>query len=263
METVKLCPISGATMTPAFCATVLNKYSAQYFYCSATGLLQTEKPYWIDEAYRQPIADFDTGLVQRGIQNQVRLEPVVHRLIGDHARLVDVGGGYGLLCRLLRDRGFDCYSFDKYCQNVLAHGFEPPAGLRADMLFAFEVLEHIEDPKVFLEEEFDRYDCRTIVFSTLLFEEPIPSKDWWYYAFESGQHITFYQRRTLQALSHALQCSYFQLGPDLHLITDSAVGPLDLLLLRRSLLAALYRGLVHWRRRSLSRTWTDSVACKR
>ncbi|MDM9385348.1 hypothetical protein QUB80_32355 [Chlorogloeopsis sp. ULAP01] len=44
-----------------------------YYFCEESGLLKTEKPYWLDEAYQEAIADTDTGLVRRNISNLIVL----------------------------------------------------------------------------------------------------------------------------------------------------------------------------------------------
>ncbi|MDM9385349.1 methyltransferase domain-containing protein [Chlorogloeopsis sp. ULAP01] len=81
-------------------------------------------------------------------------------------KFLDVSGGYGLLTRLMRDIGFDCYTTDKYCQNLFAKAFEPTDKFEADALFAFEVLEHIENPLKFLSKIFMKSGCKTLIFST-------------------------------------------------------------------------------------------------
>jgi transcription initiation factor TFIIIB Brf1 subunit/transcription initiation factor TFIIB len=43
-------------------ANILNKYNAAYFKCTNCGFVQTEEPYWLEEAYSQPIAETDSGL---------------------------------------------------------------------------------------------------------------------------------------------------------------------------------------------------------
>jgi hypothetical protein len=258
----KPCPICTASMSPAFSAKLLRRYSVQYFSCHRCGLLQTEKPYWLAEAYTNAIDEIDTGLVERCLSNRDSIVPIIHRLIGDDARLVDVGGGYGLLTRLLRDRGFDCYTFDRYCENVLARGFEPAPGFRADSLLAFEVLEHVEDPSTFLADAFASYGCQTIIFSTTVFDGTIPPIDWWYYSLDSGQHITFYQRRSLAHLAGKLGCSYLWLGGDLHLISARAMRPIDQVLLTNRRIFSLYRRVVRYTRRVPAKTWQDHLQRK-
>lgn len=214
------CPITGKPMRPVFEETVLGKYPVTYFFCKQSGLLKTETSYWLAEAYQTTIADTDIGLVRRNIANSRLLRPLLFHLFKGRGTFLDVAGGYGLLTRLLRDMGFDCYTTDPYCQNLFAKTFEPGKGFSADALFAFEVLEHVEDPCRFLGEIFEKFNCRTLIFSTHTFSGKIPPVNWWYYAFETGQHITFYQPRTLALLAKTFRLHYYAIDSATHIMTD-------------------------------------------
>ena len=74
----KICPITGHQMDTVFSAKLLNKYDVQYFYCEETGLLQTEEPYWLDEAYDQAIAATDTGILRRNFLHLLRSLPLYY-----------------------------------------------------------------------------------------------------------------------------------------------------------------------------------------
>jgi hypothetical protein len=263
MSAQQKCPISGQEMRSVFSATVLGKYDVTYYYCEESGLLKTEKPHWLEEAYRDAIAETDTGLVHRNISKQKRLEPILERLFHGRGKFLDVGGGYGLLTRLMRDIGFDCYSTDRFCKNLFARRFEPGEGFKATALFAFEVFEHIEDPLQFLTDVFDKYGCRTVIFSTLVYEKEIPGRDWWYYSFEAGQHITFYQPRTLDLLAERLGCRCFALVEDLHVITDRKISGLDRLLLSDRRLFKALSLCTHRKRKNLSKIEEDHLLVKR
>ena len=256
------CPLSGQEMEHVFSAKVLRKYEVNYYYCKESGLLKTETPYWLDESYTEAINDTDTGLVNRNISNSNMLEIILERLSISKGKLLDVAGGYGLLTRLLRDKGFDCYTTDKYCQNLFAKTFEPAEHFQADALFAFEVLEHVAEPLQFMSELFSRYGCRTIIFSTLTFSGPIPPKKWWYYSFEGGQHITFYQPRTLSILAVKLDCKYYKLNSGLHMITNHELSPLSRLVFSNKYFNKLYSSFVQRRRSGLSKTWSDHLKMK-
>ena len=256
------CPISGKLMEPVFSEIILKKYTVTYYYCKESGLLKTETPYWLDEAYQNAINDTDTGLVARNISNSNMLEVVLGCLGIENGKLLDVAGGYGLLTRLMRDKGFDCYTTDKYCKNLFAKTFEPGAHFKADALFAFEVLEHTEDPLQFLLEVFRTYNCKTIIFSTLTFGNQIPSNDWWYYAFEGGQHITFYQARTLSLLADCLGCKYYMLNPGLHIITNKNIRRVSKVIFSNNKLRRLYSFYVRSKRKKLSKTWDDHLKMK-
>ena len=188
-----------------------NKYDVEYYLCPDCGLLQTETPSWLGEAYNTAIADIDTGIINRNLINSKRLEPILYRLFPSNAKFVDEAGGYGLLTRFLRDKGFDCYSFDKFCENIFAKEFLPTNDLTMNAILAFEVFEHLEDITKFVKESFIKYKCKTILFSTLVFENEVPAKDWWYYTTESGQHISFYQPKTLSKIAKSLGCTYYRI----------------------------------------------------
>lgn len=246
-------------MVPVFSGTILRKYRIQYYYCEESGLLQTEKPYWLEEAYQQAIALTDTGIAARNIRNSVILETILTCLGLENGKFVDVAGGYGLLTRLMRDKGFDCYSTDKYCQNLFAKPFEPDSALKPEAIFAFEVLEHIEDPLQFFEDVFGRYGCRTVIFSTLTFTGAIPSKDWWYYSFETGQHIAFYRPSTLSLLASRVGCRYYMLHPGIHIITPIQLTAITRALLLNRYVRRVYSLYVRLRRKGLSKTLDDHL----
>lgn len=256
------CPISEKPMEAVFAETVLGKYRVRYYYCNESGLMKTEKPYWLNEAYQDAINDADTGLVERNISNSNML-PVLLCLLGiESGKLLDVAGGYGLLARLMRDKGFDCYTTDKYCKNLFAKTFEPNEHFKAEGLFAFEVLEHIENPLQFLTDCFNVYDCKTIIFSTLTFANKVPPKDWWYYSFEGGQHITFYQERTLSLLADRLSCKYYMLNRGLHIITDKNMKGIKKALLLNKKLRKWLSTYIRCKRKRLSKTWDDHLKMK-
>jgi hypothetical protein len=250
-------------MSPVFSEVILGKYTVTYFYCEKSGLLQSEKPYWLDEAYQEAIADTDTGLVQRNLSNSRFLEVLIPLMFNSEGKFLDVSGGYGLLTRLMRDKGFDFYSTDKYCKNLFASSFEPEANFKADALFAFEVLEHIEDPLSFSTDIFSQYGCKTIVFSTLTFSnDQIPSQDWWYYAFETGQHITFYQPRTLALIAKKLGCNYYMISPEMHIFTDKVLSKVSLSILFNKYLNRIYVSYLKRKRKGRSKTWNDYLIAK-
>src|SRR5580704_16061491 len=100
---------------------LLGKYETDYFRCVTCDSLQTEKPYWLAEAYSDAAPPLDPGAVQRCLNN-VALTLVVSRILRC-CRMLDYGGGAGLLCRLLRDAGRDAYWFDRYAFPAYAAGF--------------------------------------------------------------------------------------------------------------------------------------------
>lgn len=253
----RYCSISGNSMEAVFSAELLNKYNVQYYVCKECGLLQTEQPYWLDEAYTQVIAATDTGILRRNFNHLLRSLPLLDVLAEKNSRLLDVGGGYGILTRMLRDVGYDCYSYDKYCQNLFADGFEPEDNFSARVLFAFEVFEHIEDPMMFIQNNFSKYSCKTMILSTQVYEDTIPDRNWWYYSLETGQHITFYQSRTLKLLAEKNDCFYLSLGNGFHLITNEKVSKMNKIIFSNRVLSAAKAMFLIFKMKTLSKTQAD------
>lgn len=213
------CPVCGSASRAAFERTVLGRHRCAYFQCADCGLLHTQPPYWLDEAYASALADTDTGLVQRNLALASRISPLVFLWFGRRGRFVDTAGGCGLLTRLMRDRGFDFHWSDKYAGNLLARGFESAEGTAYALATAFEVLEHVPDPIRHIEETFRSTSADTLLFSTELYAGPPPDPDQWpYYAFETGQHVCFYQRRTLLRIAERLGLKLLSSG-SLHALT--------------------------------------------
>src|ERR1035437_7644950 len=129
---------------------VLNA-EVDYFECRSCGYVQTEAPYWLERAYAEAINDSDTGIMVRN-QANVRIVLVTLLMLDKlDGNLVDCAGGYGILVRLLRDYGVNALWSDRYCNNLVARGFEH-ADETADLATAFEAFEHFEKPA----EELDR-----------------------------------------------------------------------------------------------------------
>jgi hypothetical protein len=163
----------------------------------------------------------------RNISLACKLAGVLYWIEGERGegRYLDAAGGYGMLPRLMRDLGFDFYWADKYCDNLLARGFEySPAIGPCCTVTAMEVFEHLTDPVSFIEETLAFSGAHTMVFSTELYEGTPPQPDaWWYYAFATGQHIGFFQRRTLEVLGARLGLQ-FATANGIHVFSRTAVN---------------------------------------
>jgi 2-polyprenyl-3-methyl-5-hydroxy-6-metoxy-1,4-benzoquinol methylase len=229
---VSACPICGSGERPFARAQVLAKYDVAYFFCEACRFLHTEKPYWLDEAYADAIVATDTGIVRRNLDCSAKSAALFSWMFRRKGRYLDLAGGYGLLTRLMRDMGFDYYWSDPYADNLFARGFEGPAGAGETFIAttAFEVLEHLEDPLGFVREAFGRTQCEAFLFSTELYSGPEPPREWAYYSRESGQHISFFHRNTLQTMASMLNLE-FHSNAGMHLFSRRHVNPLAFALL--------------------------------
>jgi hypothetical protein len=220
-----MCKVCTAVSEPFGKGVILGKHEIQYFRCHSCGLIETEDPYWLTEAYKQPIAPGDIGLLKRNIET-ARMTQVFMRLFSDPSgRCVDYGGGYGILTRLMRDAGYDFRRWDKHCPNLFATGFDLPQDNQGfSVLTAFEVFEHLVDPVAEMTEMLRL--SRTILFTTELVPDgraPLPGS-WWYYGLDAGQHITLYTTRSLELLAAKFGLRYYS-AAGLHVFTDQKLSP--------------------------------------
>jgi len=194
------CKICGGYSICIFSATVLQKYDVKYYHCPVCGFLQTEEPYWLDEAYGSAIGIEDTGLLKRNFLFSKRVSVLIKFLFNKEKRFLDYAGGYGIFVRLMRDVGYDFYWNDPFAENLLARGFEYNNNDKMELITAFECFEHFTNPIQEIEKMLNISE--SILFSTRIFhnEPPAPNK-WWYYNLKSGQHVSLYSKQTLNYLA--------------------------------------------------------------
>jgi 2-polyprenyl-3-methyl-5-hydroxy-6-metoxy-1,4-benzoquinol methylase len=196
------------------------KYNAKYFLCKKCGLIQVENPHWLNEAYHSPISSCDTGILERNISLSKKLAKILPLLRRDSRTIkcVDYAGGYGILTRLMRDKGYNFYWYDKYCENIFARSHESKI-TRHEIVTAFEFLEHLESPMNTIQQIFESYQPDLFIFSTLLYKCKPPDREWWYYSFQSGQHIAFYTLHTLRFIGSKLGFHLLSNGHNFHILS--------------------------------------------
>lgn len=215
------CKVCSSDSNFLFSAQILQKHEIQYFRCDVCGFIQTEQPYWLDEAYRDAIASLDTGYVSRNLLYRDIVASILKKKkFISTGKFLDYGGGYGLFVRLMRDKGFDFYRQDTYCKNLFAQYFDVEKTESYELVTAFEVFEHLENPLSEIEKILQY--ANSVLFSTEL-QPDIEIKsinDWWYFVPETGQHISFYTRKSLQCLAEKFNLNLYTNNRDLHLLTN-------------------------------------------
>lgn len=197
MNTNHICRLCDGAVSPKFSLPVLNMHTVQYLECGICGALQTEPPYWLDRAYSGVnLSNLDTGAAQRNLRN-LSACLLVSRIF-QLQNVIDIGGGDGLLCRMLRDLGLNCYVKDKYANPTYAQGFTREDFGKPDLVTAFEVIEHLPNPKADLNLLFDSTPD-VLLLSTVIYTGE--SEEWWYLSSESGQHVFFYSMAALELIA--------------------------------------------------------------
>ncbi|MDD3329749.1 MAG: class I SAM-dependent methyltransferase [Bacteroidales bacterium] len=214
------CRICSHPIKTVFQANILHKYDISYFKCENCGFIQTEEPFWLAEAYTTSINITDTGLIQRNVYCAKLTSSIIKAFFRVNATYVDMAGGYGLFVRIMRDKGFNFLWNDLYTENIFARGFDfhSTQNKTIELITAFEAFEHFQNPLQELESMY--VISRNIFFSTLLIPTDIPDKNWWYYAFEHGQHISFYSKQTLNYLAEKFNMYLYSNNKDFHLLTE-------------------------------------------
>jgi hypothetical protein len=216
--------ITGGDTTLLFTARVLNKYDVKYYCCNQTGFIQTEEPYWLEEAYSSAITKLDVGLPYRNITLAERVSKALLRDFNYKGTFLDYAGGYGLFTRLMRDKGFDFYHVDQYCQNIFAEYFELndlPPNTCFELVTAFEVFEHLPNPIAEIKKMLEF--SNNLLFSTDLQPDNIQTPDDWpYFSTETGQHISFYNEAALKYIADTLGYHFYTDGKFLHLFTKTS-----------------------------------------
>ncbi|WP_353720233.1 class I SAM-dependent methyltransferase [Dyadobacter sp. 676] len=181
----------------------------------------------MNEAYNSAITSLDIGLVGRNIGISKRLSSLILSHFDREGHFLDYGGGYGMLVRIMRDCGFDFHRFDTYCENIFARHFDlhDSSVRKFELLTAFELFEHLENPVEELEKMLEFSD--SIFFSTELVpaRKLTSARDWWYFTPETGQHIALYSERSLDTLARKFGCNFYTDGRTLHLITRRRINP--------------------------------------
>jgi glycosyltransferase involved in cell wall biosynthesis len=206
------CRLCDANSQLKFSHSILGKYDVSYYKCSNCESLQTEEPYWLDEAYTESKERFDTGKASRTLYNAFICSEIFKVLdIKDSDKCLDIGGGTGLFSRLMRDLDFNFFTHDKYSSSEFMQGFkvEKPELLNFEAITIFEVVEHFAYPK----EEFNKIfssNPNYLLLSTELFNDQ--GKDWHYLIPDSGQHIFFYSGKALSSICTAYDMHGYALG---------------------------------------------------
>lgn len=194
---------------------ILRKYDVAYFQCETCGSLQTEAPYWLDEAYSYNGTASDTGACQRSLEGSLAMSAILELLeFRPDSACLDYGAGMGLYARLMRDRGWNYLAYDKYALPYYMDKFRAePTDRKWEMISAFEVFEHLPRPgdtlRLILEAAKDY-----VFFATELWNVRwgAQAQSWHYLSTDDGQHVFFYTHEALEMIAQMHGYEFHNLG---------------------------------------------------
>ncbi len=121
----------------------------------------------------------------------------------DATRILDFGGGNGLLSRLLCEAFFDAQTYDPLFDDE-----RPPGDF--DLITAFEVLEHTTTPKQTLAEIGAWLRPGGIVLFSTLTDETWDCGHW--YCAPRNGHVSLHSRKSLHRLFDGWEVEHFNIG---------------------------------------------------
>jgi len=134
-------------------------------------------------------------------------------------RVLDYGGGTGVLALCLRKCGFA--QVETYDPFVARFAWRPSGVF--DLVLSFEVVEHSISPvDAFRDMAGFLADPGIVMFSTLLVPADIQSvgTDWWYLAPRNG-HVSLHTQKSLQAAAAQIGFNYAKLDESTHYLTKT------------------------------------------
>jgi hypothetical protein len=218
------CRLCGGATTFRFTELVLNKYMVRYWQCVGCGSMQTDKPYWLDDAYAVVHSATDTGMVARTL-HMTQVTSLLLRLanLQQPTPCLDWGGGNGLFCRFMRDQGYNFLNHDKYAEPFYCMGFTADGATTAgyDVVTSFEVFEHLAEPKNDLTAILE-LKPKLWIFSTQLYDKQ--DRHWGYFGPSQGRHVFFYSERALRDFADVNGYSFMR-GRHLHMFVKRKNNP--------------------------------------
>ena len=217
-QTCRVCNTSN--VRHLFKARVLT-YEVDYYECEICKYVQTEEPFWLEEAYQRAINVTDVGIMKRNLGSMKLVLASLICLGRRNGKVIDMAGGYGLLVRLLRDFGIDARWADAYCENIFAVGHERQNNETCELVTCFEAFEHFEKPATEMEKLL-KHSGNVLVSTELIAR--VPPREWYYYGRDHGQHIGFFRLETLQYLARKYNKKLITDGRSCHLFSEKKIN---------------------------------------
>lgn len=201
---------------------VAGGHQANLHRCGTCSFLFVANPVWLSGSFASELNRMDVGSVDRSLLVASFVRGILgRRTTRSNWTVLDVGGGDGLMTRVLRNCGVDCRWTDPYCEPVFNVG--PPASEvgQFDLAVMGEVALHLVDPLNSFREVLSRAD-------RLMFTAVVPpadvTPDWWYLMPSTGQHVAFYPVPAIAEIARHLDVDWCSDGKFFHLLSTTGIS---------------------------------------
>ena len=211
------CPICRSEVVPFSTLIIRGNISGAYKICKSCAFIYAENPNWLEGSFTDALNSLDIGSVDRCNIVADFVEVLLKSSKKDSPKVLDWGGGYGLLTRILRDRGVNCSHYDPFVEPLFAKNIKLLPNTKFDLVVLSEVMLHMTDPVGTLSELL-KFSKR--IMFTAVIAPPDVNPDWWYFMPETGQHITIFSKGSIFELGAALKVSVLSDKKFFHLISE-------------------------------------------
>ena len=234
MESQELCAVCSGSTKFLFSYEVRGEHHASLRECLNCRFTYIANPHWLDESFSSELNDLDIGSVDRCLVLADFVEVLIRSMKSSKSRFLDWGGGYGLLSRIMRDRGLDFVSHDIYTRPLFVESSSNLNSETFELITMSEVALHLVDPVPVLTKIMESTDV--LVFTAVIAPAVIPN-DWWYLMPDTGQHVAIYHEETLQALAEKLGVQVTSDGRFFHVLHRKSLGVKSRLIIKSRPLA--------------------------
>jgi hypothetical protein len=156
-------------------------------------------------------------------------------------KILDFGGGIGVLARMMRDRGFRMSSHDPLADVVFS--LPPEKNSRAQVITMVEVLEHLTQPMATLRELASQSSL--IFISTLAIPKGGIELTWWYLLPDTGQHVFFPSTDSFEFIAKQIGWRYCGNRKNLHVLSARRLNLFQRLVIKNQIFSWILGHLMY------------------